>query len=123
MTARRMNTPAVLEEYGRRLVTKRQQNAGAGASRNLGLTAATSEFVAFQDADDHLGSGKAGSANGSFRRAPDLDLCFGHMQNFWEEELRGYAEGSLNTSGSTVHRLRPTAVLARRNAIRPRGPI
>jgi GT2 family glycosyltransferase len=45
-------TLEMLAGYGPRITVLRQSNRGPGAARNLGLTAATGEYVAFLDSDD-----------------------------------------------------------------------
>lgn len=45
---------AEYEEYDKRVIVIRQQNSGAGAARNNGLTLARGEYVFFMDADDVL---------------------------------------------------------------------
>jgi glycosyltransferase involved in cell wall biosynthesis len=46
------NSAAVLEPYGQRIRVVRQQNAGQSAARNVGVTLATGQYVAFLDQDD-----------------------------------------------------------------------
>src|SRR5688500_16079689 len=43
----------ILESYGERVLTIRQQNQGVGAARNSGAKPATEEFLAFLDSDDY----------------------------------------------------------------------
>jgi len=47
------DTEKVAGEYGDRIIYLKQGNAGQGAARNAGLTAASGEHIAFLDADDY----------------------------------------------------------------------
>ena len=80
-------TPEILAGYGDRIRVVRQENAGVAAARNTGLAAAGGEFVAFQDADDIWMPGKLRMQLDCFEADPTLDLCVGHVQNFWMDEV------------------------------------
>lgn len=41
-----------LEKYGDKIVYRYQENQGSAAARNLGLSLATGEYIAYEDADD-----------------------------------------------------------------------
>jgi glycosyltransferase involved in cell wall biosynthesis len=65
----------------------RQANAGNGSARNTGLQAATGEFLAFLDADDRFTPGKLSLQMRALDEDPDLDMVFGHVQEFVSPEL------------------------------------
>jgi glycosyltransferase involved in cell wall biosynthesis len=81
-------TPAVAACYGDRIRYVRQDNAGAPSARNLGLSLARGEFVAFLDADDLWRPEKLQRQMRRFESRPELDLSVTYLQNFWVAELK-----------------------------------
>lgn len=65
----------------------RQENGGNGAARNTGVGASSGDFLAFLDADDRFTSGKLTLQLRALETSPDLDLVFGHVQEFVSPEL------------------------------------
>lgn len=80
-------TRPIIETYGDRVRYLHQANQGHAAARNLGLSAARGEFVAFLDADDLWHAEKLERQIARFRARPSLDVCVTHVQNFWTPEL------------------------------------
>src|SRR5712664_390476 len=80
-------TAAVVASYGDHVHYLHQPNAGPAAARNLGLSAARGEFVAFLDADDLWHPEKLVHQRARFQARPELDLCVTHVQNFLIPEL------------------------------------
>ncbi|MBI3801341.1 MAG: glycosyltransferase family 2 protein [Deltaproteobacteria bacterium] len=80
-------TAAVAASYGEQIIYLWQANAGPAAARNLGLSAAHAEFVAFLDADDLWQPEKLAQQVARFAARPDLDLSLTYVQNFWTPEL------------------------------------
>lgn len=80
-------TAAVAARSGAAIRYLLQSNSGAAAARNLGLTAARGEYVAFLDADDLWHPDKLARQLKSFQDRPEIDLCLTHLQNFWIPEL------------------------------------
>jgi glycosyltransferase involved in cell wall biosynthesis len=80
-------TAEVAAHYGERVHYVWQSNAGQTAARNLGLSAAQGEFVAFLDADDMWHPEKIEQQIDRLRERPEIDLCFTRFQHFWMPEL------------------------------------
>ena len=85
-------TPSIAAGFGNRLRYLRQDNQGPAAARNLGIGAATGDFIAFLDADDLWHPEKLERQMVRFRVRPELDYCATYCQNFWIPELNAEAE-------------------------------
>ncbi len=85
-------TPNIVAAFENRLRYLRQDNQGPAAARNLGLSLATGEFVAFLDADDLWHPEKLERQLARFQARPELDWCVTHVQNFWIAEMVGEAK-------------------------------
>lgn len=56
------------------------ENRGAGASRNLGITKATCEYISFLDADDYYLPNRFILSKDVFQKHPDVDFTYGASQ-------------------------------------------
>lgn len=80
-------TAKVVEGYGSQIHYVWQPNTGPPAARDLGVSKAEGEFVAFLDADDLWHPEKLVRQMARFQARPELGLCFTHAQHFWVPEL------------------------------------
>lgn len=114
---------AIAERYAPWARVIRQENAGPAAARNRALSLVSGEFIAFQDADDIWVPGKLAIQLRRFAERPELSLCFGHLQNFWEPGLQEFAErvrDHMIARPMVGHG--PPVLLARRSAFDIVGP-
>ena len=80
-------TSQLMREYAPEVKLIEQQQRGHPAARNVGVRAATGEFLSFLDHDDLWSSDKLERQMASFERNRALDLVFGHIQNFFTPEM------------------------------------
>jgi glycosyltransferase involved in cell wall biosynthesis len=81
-------TAEVVARYGDQVRFLTRATAGPAATRNLGLSAAQGELVAFLDADDWWHPEKLSRQIACFKTQPELGFCVTHAQNVWIPELQ-----------------------------------
>jgi glycosyltransferase involved in cell wall biosynthesis len=80
-------TAEVVHRYGAQVTHLFQPHAGLPAARNLGLSAARGELIAFLDSDDIWHPQKLARQMARFAARPELDMCVTLVRNFWAPEL------------------------------------
>ena len=80
-------TAELVKSYGQQITYLFQPNRGPGAARNLGLTVAKGELIAFIDADDLWHPEKLSRQVKRLNAPPPIDVCFTVVSNFWIPEL------------------------------------
>jgi glycosyltransferase involved in cell wall biosynthesis len=68
------DTPTVMQQYAGRVNYIRQENRGVVAARNVGICAATGEFINFLDSDDFFLPAKIDRQMRVFKARPDVGL-------------------------------------------------
>jgi glycosyltransferase involved in cell wall biosynthesis len=93
-----------------------QEQRGHPAARNTGIRAASGEFLGFLDHDDLWSPDKLELQIACFERNPDLDLVFGHIQNFITPEMTPDERRRLAVPLRPLPGLLQGAMLARRRS-------
>lgn len=78
---------AVVAAYGEQVHYLHQQNSGISGARNRGIGVARGAFIALLDGDDMWQPDKLRLQHAAFADDPQLDMVFGHAQNFHSPEL------------------------------------
>lgn len=81
------HTAQVAKYFGSKVRFQTQPNAGAGAARNTGVRLAQGQFIGFHDADDLWEKDKLERQLSHFDQNADLDMIFGHVEQFISPEL------------------------------------
>jgi glycosyltransferase involved in cell wall biosynthesis len=94
------DTPGIAERLASHIRYLRQDNAGAPAARNTGISSARGELIAFLDADDLWHPQKLAHQVPRFMARPELDVSLTHIRNFWvpglEDEALRYRDHPLS---------------------------
>lgn len=76
-----------------------QPRLGAASARNSGIRYSSGEWLAFLDADDLWTRDKLRMQTALFRTDPDLDMVFGHVEQFYSPELEESLRGKIQFAG------------------------
>lgn len=79
-------TPDIVAAIDRSIVCLRQSKAGPAAARNLGVEAASGEYLAFIDADDLWLPDKLEKQVDYLSSHPEVDMVFGMTRHFYSPE-------------------------------------
>ena len=81
------DSAAVARSFGDSLVYAYQENGGNGSARNHAVRLASGDLFAFLDADDRFTPDKLELQWAALVADPDLDVVFGHVEEFCSPEL------------------------------------
>ena len=81
-------TRELVARYGDSVHYIRQKNTGAPTARNLGLSVAQGDLIAFLDSDDLWHPEKLARQMARFEARSELDVCVTHLQRFWIPQLK-----------------------------------
>lgn len=112
-------TPRVCADFGSDLRYLRLAHGGVAAALNAGISTASSEWLAFLDADDLWSKDKLRRQFEALEERPDADMVFGHMRQFRSPELAGKPSPS---DQSIIPGLSRCTLLIRRSAMQQVGP-
>jgi glycosyltransferase involved in cell wall biosynthesis len=110
------STVQMVRGYAPEVRVIEQEHRGHPAARNAGIRAASGEFLGFLDQDDLWSPDKLELQIACFERHPDLDLVFGHIQNFFTPEMPPDERKRLAVPLRPLPGLLQGAMLARRRS-------
>jgi glycosyltransferase involved in cell wall biosynthesis len=110
------STRKILRNYSKEIRVIEQEQRGHPAARNRGIGEASGEFLGFLDHDDLWSPDKLERQMASFARNAELDLVFGHIQNFFTPEMPQEERRRLAVPLRPLPGLLQGAMLARRRS-------
>lgn len=100
----------------------RLEEKGLAKALNYGIERSTGELLAFLDADDVWTPDRLSWQLDALAREPDLDVVFGHIEQFISPELDDATKAGLTVTNRPVPGLHKCAMLIRMESFRKVGP-
>lgn len=110
------DTAKIATGFGGSIRYHYQANKGAGAARNQGVAMTRGDFIAFLDADDLWTENKLKQQCAAFAADSDLDMVFGHIQQFYSPELTVEERAGIGMPVEIMPGYHAGAMLVRREA-------
>jgi glycosyltransferase involved in cell wall biosynthesis len=114
------NTARVAESFGS-VRYHYQMNAGVGAARNKGIVMAYGDYFAFLDADDLWMTDKIKRQLIAFEADSELDMAFGHTQQFYSPELTPPEKDRLRIPAETLPAYNADTMLIKKKSFQSVG--
>lgn len=115
------NSAAVAKQFGDRIQYLYQENSGAAMTRNRGIEQSHGEYLSFLDADDLWTKNKLSLQLAAFDRNSNLDIVFGHVQQFFSPDLDRETQQKLSCSDTAVPGNTPSSMLVKLTAFKRVG--
>jgi glycosyltransferase involved in cell wall biosynthesis len=110
------NSAEVAKRFASSVRHYSQSQSGAGAARNYGIELAQGSFFAFLDADDFWVKDKLTRQMQVFESEPDIDIVFGHIQQFHSPELDESIKNKIYCPPELMAGYHPGTMLVKREA-------
>ncbi|HEY7598713.1 MAG TPA: glycosyltransferase family A protein [Candidatus Limnocylindrales bacterium] len=108
-------TAAIAESFGTRVSVIRQPPRGPAAARNRGLGELRTNYVCLLDADDLWPADSLAVRLAALSADAQLDLCFGHMEQFASPDLAPAERRRLHVPAGPQPAWASSAMMARRS--------
>lgn len=116
------NSAQIAKDFGPPVHYYYQEQSGAGAARNYGVSFAKGDFLAFLDADDLWSTDKLATQIEAFVVDPQLDMVFGHVKQFYSLDIADERREQLTIPTENVPGYSTGAMLIKRAAFDKIGP-
>jgi glycosyltransferase involved in cell wall biosynthesis len=99
-----------------------QPHGGIGVALNLGIKESRGSFFAFLDADDLWTNNKLIRQMKVFKHNPNPDIVFGHIMNFFSQEMDEETRRTLKSSNESIPGYCKGSMVIKREAFLSVGP-
>lgn len=96
-------TVEIIQSYGNKIRLYQQANKGPGAARNLGVSMAKGELLAFVDSDDIWVKDKLAQQVHRFRENPDLAILCGDFKRWNQRDDGGFDPLPADETAEEIH--------------------